>query len=83
MKCNTHLIPRRVGGNAGTRLEACDSPACDDIKRGLECYSPYLVPRMGRMGALGHPLLPAGGRGGGKQSRDAQLATLPLLGPRD
>ncbi len=62
MKCNTHLIPRRVGGNAGTRLEACDSPACDDMKRGLECYSPYLVPRMGRMGALGHPLLPAGER---------------------
>ncbi len=72
-----------MGGNAGTRLEACDSPACDDMKRGLECYSPYLVPRMGRRGALGHPLLPAGERGGGKRSRDAQLATLPFLGPRD
>ncbi len=44
VKCNTHLIPPRAGGNAGTRLEACDSPACDDMKRGLECYSPYLVP---------------------------------------
>ncbi len=54
-KCNTHLIPPCVWGIAGTRLEACDSPACDDLKRGLECYSPYLVPRMGRRDALGQP----------------------------
>ncbi len=38
---------------------------------------------MGRRGALGHPQLPAGERGGGKRSRDAQLATVPLLGPSD
>ncbi len=55
MKCSTHLIPPHAGGNAGTRFKACDSLACDDLKRGLECYSPYLVPLMGRTGALGQP----------------------------
>ncbi len=55
MKCSTHLIPPHAGGNAGTHLKACDSLVCDDLKRGLECYSPYLVPLMGRRGALGQP----------------------------
>ncbi len=55
VKCNTHLIPPCVGGNAGTQLEACDSPACDVLKQGHECYSPYQVPRMGRRAALGQP----------------------------
>ncbi len=32
---------------------------------------------------LGNPLMPAGERGGGKWSRDAQLATLLFLRPKD
>ncbi len=52
----TTVLPDKVlrqFRNTGTQLEACDSLACDDLKRGLECYSPYLVPRMGRRSALG------------------------------
>ncbi len=63
-------------------LRLVDSPACDDLKRGLECYHPYLVPRMGRRGALGQP--PAAcERGRGKWTRDARFTTLLLLRPRD
>ncbi len=54
------------------------------MKRGLKCYSPYLVPRMGRRGALGQPTAARWRkRGGGMQTCDAQLATLLLLRPRD
>ncbi len=83
VKCNTHLIPPHAGGNAGTRLEACDSPASDDMKRDLSVTALTWFQEWAGGVLLGNPLLPAGERGGGKRTSEAQLTTLLLLRPRD
>ncbi len=75
----TFLYAHSCWRNRGTRLEACDSPACDDLKWGLSATALTWFHEWAGGVLLGNLLLPAGERGGRKRSRDALVHHCPPL----